>query len=170
MPSTTISQNARIGALLGVLLLTLGGAAFFFMHGSSHPVTVTPPVVQPVQPKPSPPVHVAPPTVNPLLPAPVHMQLVHYPRVLVGFYNPHSPVDLLTIGEARAAAAATHVPFVAVNLLNESIAGPLTALLPAGELLPNPGFVIYRRPGTLVYRSDGYLDRTGAEQAIADTR
>ena len=32
-------------------------------------------------------------------------------------------------------------------MLNDAVAGPLTALLPTGELLPNPGFAIYRRPG-----------------------
>jgi hypothetical protein len=125
--------------------------------------------VQP-QPKPPEPVHVVRPTVNPLIPNPVHLQLDHSPRVVVGFYNPHSAVDQLTIAEARAGAAAMHLPFVSVNLLDDSVAGPLTALLPAGELLPNPGLVIYKRPGTLVYRSDGYLSRTGVAQAVKDSR
>jgi hypothetical protein len=141
------------------------------MHGNSHPAaTIPPPAVQQQQPSSHEPVHVVRPTVNPLLPAPVHLALEHYPRVVVGFYNPHSPVDQLTIEEARAGAAATHLAFVSVNLLDDSVAGPLTALLPAGELLPNPGFAIYRRPGTLVYRSDGYLSRTGVVQAVKDAR
>lgn len=167
MPSTTITQNARIGALLGVLLTVLTGAAIVLMHSNSHPTTSAPPVVQPSTPTP---VHVVHPVVNPLIPNPVHLQLDHYPRVVVGFYNPHSPVDQLTMAEARAGAAAMHVSFVAVSILNNSVAGPLTALLPAGQLLPNPGFVIYKRPGTLIYRSDGYLIRAGVEQAIQDTR
>jgi len=168
MRTTIVSPHARIGALLGVLLTVLTGAAIVLLHGNSHPATATTPAVQ--QPTPHGTVHVVRPTVNALLPAPVHSQLERYPRVVVGFYNPRSAVDTLTIEEARAGAAATHVPFVTVNLLDDSVAGPLTALLPAGELLPNPGFAIYRRPGTLVYRSDGYLARTGVAQAIKDAR
>lgn len=167
MPST-ISQHARIGALLGVLLTVLAGSAIVLMHGNSHPATIPPNVVQ-QQTTPQP-VHVVRPTVNPLLPAPVRHQLEYSRRVVVGFYNPHSSVERLTVDEARAGASSMHVPFLAVNLLNDSVAGPLTALLPAGQLLPNPGFVIYRRPGTLVYRSDGYLNRAGVAQAVKDTR
>jgi hypothetical protein len=169
MSFTTISPQARIGALLGVLLIVLTGSAIFFMHGHSQSATVAPPTVQP-QPAPGKPVHVARPAVNPLLPAPIRLALEYSPLVVAGFYNPHSPVDMQTIEEARAGAASTHVLFRSVNLLNDAVAGPLTALLPAGELLPSPGFVIYRRPGTLVYRSDGYLNRTSVAQAIKDTR
>ncbi len=169
MPSTTISPHARIGALVGVLLTALAGSAVYMLHGHSQPATVTP--VTPVTPHhPSTPVHVVGPTVDPLLPAPVHLQLDHYPRVVVGFYNPHSPVDSLTIEAARAAAKAAHVPFVSVSLLNDAVAGPLTALLPAGELLPDPGFAIYTRPGKLAFRSDGYLDQAAVTQALKDTR
>ena len=108
--------------------------------------------------------------VNPLLPAPIRLSLRYSPLVVAGFYNPHSPVDMLTMAEARAGAASSHVVFRSVNLLNDAVAGPLTALLPAGELLPNPGFVIYKRPGTLVFRSDGYLKAAGVMQAIKDAR
>ena len=167
--TTTFSPHARIGALLGVLLIVLAGSAIFFLHGHSNPATVTPPAVQP-QPTPPKPVHVAQPTVNPLLPAPIRAALEYSPLVVAGFYNPHSPVDMLTIAEVRAGAKSAHVLFRPVNLLNDAVAGPLTALLPAGELLPNPGFVIYRRPGTLVYRSDGYLKAASVVQAIKDAR
>jgi len=168
MSSTTLSPNARIGALIGVLFVTLLGAGYFLM-GHSQPATVTPPAVQPST-TPSTPVHVVRPTVNPLLPAPLHTALNHYPVVMVGFSNPHSGVDRLTIDEARAGAKAMHIPFVAINLLDDSLAGPLTALLSSGQLLPNPGFLIYKRPGTVVYRSDGYLSRTNVAQAVKDAR
>jgi hypothetical protein len=169
MPTTTLSPYVRIGVLAGVLLLTLGGAAFYVMHGHSHQQTVTPPVL--THPKPHPkPVRVVQPTVNPLMPAGVHYALVHYPIVVVGTYNPQSPVENLTIDEARAGAAAMHVPFVAVDLLDDSEAGPLTALLTSGQLLPSPGFLIYKRPGTVVYRSDGYLNRTAVAQAVKDSQ
>jgi hypothetical protein len=168
--TTTLSPHARIGALLGVLLIVLAGGAIFFLRGHSTPATVTPPAVQP-PPTPTPkPVHVARPTVNPLFPTPIRVALEHSRLVVAGFYNPHSPVAMLTIAQARAAAASSHVVFRPVNLLNDAVAGPLTALLPAGELLPNPGFVIYKRPGTIVYRSDGYLKAASVEQAIKEAR
>jgi hypothetical protein len=166
MPTTTISPHARVGALIGVLLTVLAGSAIYLMNGHSQPVTVAPPQVT-TPPKP---VAVVPPKVNPLLPSPVHIQLSHYPLVVVGFSNPHSPGDRLTIDAARAGAAAAHAVFVSINLLDDSVAGPLTALLPAGELLPNPGFAIYKRPGTLVYRSDGYLSSANVAQAVRDAR
>jgi hypothetical protein len=169
MPTTTISPQVRIGALVGVLMTVLAGSAIILMHKNSAPATSAPPATQ-HQSTPSKPVHVVPPRVNPLLPHALHIQLDHYPLVIAGFYNPHSPVDMLSIHEARTAAHAAHIPFVPVNLLNDKMAGPLTALLPAGELLPNPGFMIYRRPGAVVYRSDGYLDEAGVTQIIRDTR
>jgi hypothetical protein len=168
MPTTTISPHARIGALIGVLLTVLTASAIYLFNGHSQPATVTPPVQQ--QTTPSKPVHVVRPTVNPLFPLPVRSALYHSPLAIVGFSNPHSPVDRLTIAEARAGAEAAHAAFVSVNLLDDSVAGPLTALLPAGELLPNPGFAIYKRPGTLVYRSDGYLSRANVAQAVKDAR
>jgi hypothetical protein len=170
MPTTTISPHVRIGALVAVLLLVLAGSAVFLLHGHSQPATVTPPATQHQTTTPTKPVQVVRPTVNPLLPAPIHMALEHYPIVVAGFYNPHSRVDMLTIDEARAGALAAHIPFRSVSLVDNAVAGPLTALLPAGELLPNPGFVIYRRPGTLVYRSDGYLSSAAVAQAIREAR
>ena len=168
MPTTTISPHAKIGALIGVLLTALAGSAFYLLHGSSQPATVTTPTVQHHHQHPPKQVHVVVPTVNPLLPAPVRTALEHYRLVVVGTYNPNSPVEKLTIDEARAGAAAAHIPFVPVNLLNDSLAGPLTSLLTSGGLLPSPGFLIYKRPGTLVYRSDGYLPRASVAQAVKE--
>lgn len=170
MSTTTISPYAKIGALVGVLLTALAGSAFFLLRGHSTPVTVpTTPAVQ-QQTTPSKPVHVVTPTVNPLLPASVRSALERYPVVVVGFYNPNVPVDILTLAEAKAGADEAHAGFVPVDLLDDRVAGPLTALLPAGEILPNPGFVIYHRPGTLVYRSDGFLTRANVAQAVKGSR
>lgn len=175
MPSTTISPQARIIALVGVLLIALAGSAYFVLHGHSTPATVTPPAThhhaKTPTPAPTPaPVHVVRPTVDPLLPAPLRVQLEQSPIVVAGFYNPDSTVDSQTIEAARAGAEAAHVPFVSVDLLDDAVAGPLTALLPSGELLPNPGFAIYKRSGALVFRSDGYLDQVAVTQAVREAR
>jgi hypothetical protein len=110
------------------------------------------------------------PAVDPLLPTSLRYALEHNEIVVVGFYNPRSHVSGRTITEARAGAASAHVGFLAVSLLNDTIAGRLTALLPSGQLLPNPGIAIYARPGTIVYRTDGFIERTAVVQAILGTR
>ena len=174
MSSVTLSPHMRIVALVGVLLIALGGSAFFVLHGHSKPVTpiaTTPmqhPTTHPTTPPPR--VHVVRPTVDRLLPTPLRNALKRDAFVVVGFYNPDYPVTRHTIAEARAGAAATHAGFVAVNLLNDSVAGRLTALLPSGQLLPNPGIAIYGRPGTLLYRADGYLNRAAVVEAVRGAR
>jgi len=169
MPFTTISPQARIVALVGVLVIALAGSAFFLLHG--HTPTQTAPTA-PTANRPAPPnrVHVVAPTVDPLFPTPLKSALERYPLVVAGFYNPDSPVDARTMEEARAGAAAAHAGFVPINVLNDAVAGPLTALLPSGQILPNPGFIVYGRPGKLLYRSDGYLGRAGVAQAVKDSR
>jgi hypothetical protein len=57
-----------------------------------------------------------------------------------------------------------------VNLLDDAVAGRLTALLPANELLPTPGALVYDRQGKVVYRFDGYLDRAAITQAVENAR
>src|SRR5438067_9467919 len=105
MPTTTISPQVRIAALVGVLLIALCGSAFFLLHAHSTPATLTTPA--PTQHQTTPPTHphVVRPTVNPLFPTPVRSALEHYRLVVVGFYNPHAPTTLNTLGEARAGAA-----------------------------------------------------------------
>ena len=55
-----------------------------------------------------------------------------------------------------------------MNVLDNSLAGPLTALLPGGGLLPDPGILIYRSPGNIAMRIDGFVDRDAVAQAVAN--
>ena len=164
--SVTLSPQVRIIALVGVALIALGGSAFFLMrgHASAQALPAT------SQPTPTTSTPVTRPTVYPLLPAPLRNALKRDAVVVVAFHNPHSSVAGHTIMEARAGAAMAHVGFLTVSLLNDSVAGRLTALLPSGQLLPNPGIVIYGRPGALLYRTDGYLPRAGVVEAVRGSR
>ncbi|HZD87279.1 MAG TPA: hypothetical protein VE088_04670 [Gaiellaceae bacterium] len=108
--------------------------------------------------------------VNALLPAALREQLAQHRIVVVSAYNPQAKVDGLSVAEARAGAQDANVGFVLVNVLDDRVAGPLTALLPSGDLLPNPGILVYRAPGKLVYRFDGYLDREAVAQAAANAK
>jgi hypothetical protein len=110
------------------------------------------------------------PLVNPLLPAKLRAALDRHPVVVVAFYDSQNRIDSLTVGEARAGAVAGGAGFVPVNLLSDKVAGRLTALLPANELLPSPGILVFKRPGRIMWRFDGYLDRQAVAQAVRNVR
>lgn len=100
------------------------------------------------------------------LPAPVARALGTHAVVVVELTNPESEVDGIAFAEARAGAAAAGVGFVPLNVLRQSDVGKLT--LQFGELLPDPGLLVYRRPATLVARIDGFSDKDTVAQAAHD--
>lgn len=84
--------------------------------------------------------------------------------VVVSVVDPQSQTDAISFAEARAGARDVGVGFLVVSVLDDLVAGPLTAAL-NGALLPEPGILIYRRPGTLIQRIDGFADRAAVAQA-----
>ena len=85
--------------------------------------------------------------------------------VVVSVFDPQSQTDAISYAEARAGAGdVSQAGFLGVSVLDNSVAGALTAALPGGGLLPLPGLLIYRRPGTLVERIDGFADRDAVAQ------
>lgn len=85
--------------------------------------------------------------------------------VVVSIFDPQSQTDAISYAEARAGAGdVSQAGFLGVSVLDDSVAGPLTAALPGGGLLPVPGVLIYRRPGTLIERVDGFVDRDSIAQ------
>ena len=99
------------------------------------------------------------------LPAALQWALSQHKIVVVSIHNPSSDVDAISVAEAHAGAADAGAGFLLVNVLDNSVAGPLTALLPGGGLLPDPGVLVYRAPGTLAFRLDGFNDRDAVAQA-----
>jgi hypothetical protein len=87
--------------------------------------------------------------------------------VVVSIFDPQDKTDAISYAEARAGAADAGAGFLGVSVLDDSVAGPLTAALPDQGLLPVPGVLIYRRPGVLVQRVDGFEDRDGVAQLAA---
>lgn len=187
--STQISPQMRIVALAGVLLIALAGASMFLLrHKSAAPVTIpstpahtTPAATTPASTTPAattPPVTIAKVPAKPTrlsrvdrqLPSVLRSALAKHQFVVVGLFDPQVSVDDLAVTEARAGALAAHAGFVRVSLLDNAVAGPLTALLPSGQLLPSPGILLYRFPGKQVYRYDGYLDRDAVAQAVVSAR
>jgi hypothetical protein len=108
--------------------------------------------------------------VNRQLPPSLRYALERHRIVVVSLWDPQAPVDYITVAEAHAGADAAGAGFVLVNVLDNSVAGPLTALLPSGDMLPDPGVLLYRAPGKVVYRFDGFLDRNSVAQAAANAK
>lgn len=102
------------------------------------------------------------------LPAPLQWQLALHKVVVVILYNPHAQVDAILVAEAHAGALDAGAGFLLVNVLDNKIAGMLTALLPGGGLLPDPGILVYRAPGDIMVRLDGFADRTTVSQAVTN--
>ncbi len=102
------------------------------------------------------------------LPAPLQWQLAHHKIVVVSIYNPRSDVDAISVAEAHAGAVEAGSGFLLVSVLDNKVAGILTALLPGGGLLPDPGVLVYRAPGEVALRIDGFADRASVAQAATN--
>jgi hypothetical protein len=179
--SASISPQVRILALIGLLAAVALGAGTFLLRGSGTS-RETPPTAHVVRRVPP---HTTVRTHAPLrhaakvphasgrhgnrvyaqLPRPLRRKLAHHRVVVVSFYNPRSDVDAISLAEARAGAIAAGAGFLPVSVLDNRVAGILTGLLPGGGLLPEPGVLVYRAPGRIELRIDGFADRRAVEQA-----
>jgi hypothetical protein len=132
---------------------------------TAKPAATKPPVVatkhaaKPTATKPKPPANGLPIVLNDLF--------RQHRIVVVSVFDPQDKTDAISYAEARAGAADAGAGFLGVSVLDDSVAGPLTAALPDQGLLPVPGILIYRRPGVLIQRVDGFQDRDGVAQLAA---
>jgi hypothetical protein len=99
------------------------------------------------------------------LPAPVAEALGRHSTVVVSLYDPYSQVDGISFAEAKAGAGLASVGFVPLNVLSQAQVGKLTAQL---GLLPDPGLLVYVRPGRLVVKISGFADKETVAQAAQD--
>lgn len=102
------------------------------------------------------------------LPAQLQYALSQHQVVVVSTYDPNADVDKIAAAEAYAGANDAKVGFLLVNVLDDAVAGRLTALLPGGGLLPDPGVLVYKAPGNIAFRFDGFVDRATVAQAAAN--
>jgi hypothetical protein len=188
----TLSPQIRIVALVGLLAVVgLAGSMLVLGRSGSSPKTdaaatrastttaarTTPATPTKPTAHPAKPVHHAKPRkpagyfgnkVYATLPAPLQWQLAHHKVVVVSIYNPQSNVDAISVAEAHAGATDAGVGFLLVSVLDNKVAGILTALLPGGGLLPDPGVLVYRAPGDVALRLDGFADRSSVAQAATN--
>ena len=188
----TVSRPVQIFALVAVIAAVGGGAMLMLKpkQAATAPVVLTKSPATPakttavtaVKPKPAPAKYPAVPaapravqvTKVPArvvgangLPLAIDKALRTHAIVVVSLFDPESSTDAISYAEAKAGAADAKVGFVAVSLLDNPIAAALTSSLPSGGLLPAPGVLVYRRPGMLVQRIDGFADRDVIAQAAA---
>jgi len=96
------------------------------------------------------------------IPGPIATALGKHAIVVVSLYNPYSEVDGIAFAEARAGAQMARAGFVPLSVLSQAQVGKLTEAL---GLLPDPGLLVYTRPGTLVARISGFADKETVAQA-----
>jgi hypothetical protein len=96
-------------------------------------------------------------------------ELLHlHSVVVVSLWDPEIPSDRIAMNEAQAGAKAMNAGFLAVSVLDDRVASPLTAVAGNGGLLPSPGVLVYRQPNVLVNTMQGFADRDAVSQAVAD--
>ena len=88
-----------------------------------------------------------------------------YRVVIVSLYDPYSQVDGTSFAEAKAGAALAGVGFVPLSVLSQRDVGKLTEQL---GLLPDPGVLVYVKPGTLAAKLTGFADKETVAQAATN--
>jgi glucose/arabinose dehydrogenase len=101
------------------------------------------------------------------LPTPVATALETSRVVVVALFTPSSAIDELALAEAQAGAKAAKAGFVAVNVLREGQGRAIARLLGVTD---SPTLLVYRAPGTLAFRLDGFADLDTVAQAALDAR
>ena len=96
------------------------------------------------------------------LPEPLAQAFGRYRTVVVSLYDPYSQVDGTAFAEAKAGAALAGVGFVPLSVLSQRDVGKLTEQL---GLLPDPGVLVYVKPGSLAARIAGFADKETVAQA-----
>jgi hypothetical protein len=184
--TVTISPQMRIVvalaglAALGLAAFTLMGRPSGASEASVAPIKPLHPVrkvvhaqpkvakVAPAQPKVTPRKPALKPKPVELLPGltpEIAAALRSHDVVVVSLFDPQARVDGISLAEASAGAKAAHAGFVPLDVLRQGQAGQLVRQL---GVLPDPAVLVYRRPGDLVARFDGFADRDTVAQAAAN--
>jgi hypothetical protein len=175
----TISPQMRVVAALGgfaalglaAFMLTLGRPASGASEASLAPIKPLHPVRKPATPaKPQAKPKKAAPKAKPIVLLPglapeVAAALRRHEVVVVSLFDPHARVDQISLAEASAGAKTAQAGFVPLDVLRQGEGGPLVRQL---GVLPDPAVLVYRRPGDLVARFDGFADRDTVAQAVAN--
>jgi len=99
------------------------------------------------------------------LPLSLARALAQHPVVVVELYDPQSEVDAIAYAEAQAGTQDAGAGFLPLSVLGADVS-KLTQKF--GQVLPDPGLLVYTRPATLTLRINGFADRDTVAQAAAN--
>lgn len=191
-PDSQIGAPVRIFGLV-MVVAALGAAVWMFVLGGGAPAepvaepkkilswkerqaqqakpsaaaaAVVPPVGKPAaaaaKPKPAPKPKVV---IDPNLPKELRAALTAHATVVVSLYSPESAVAEMARAEAQAGAKLAKVGFVALNVFKQKQIETLTAQL---GVMSDPSVLVFRRPGKMAVRLDGFADSELVAQAAAN--
>lgn len=132
-------------------------AAAQAQHAAAHPLTA--PLRQSSAKRPALP--------GPGLPGSVVQALKASRIVVVSLYVSGDTVDMVASAEAEAGAALANVPFVPVNVADETQIGDLASRLPH---LSVPCVLLVGPHGVVISQIDGYADRASVAGAVDTAR
>jgi hypothetical protein len=117
--------------------------------------------------------HARTPSVIDGMPGTLAVALRKTPVVVVALYSPQSSVDGVAREEAQQGAGMSGAGFVALNIADNKVAAPLTALLSgaataADRVLDDPAVLVFKQPKTLFVRFNGFTDRDTVAQAAVN--
>jgi hypothetical protein len=163
-------------------MLALGGGLLLLTRGQSSPSAAVKQIkpLHPVKHHRKPLAKVATkkhrartPSVIDGMPGSLAVALRANPVVVVALYAPKSSVDAVAREEARQGAGMAGAGFVALNVSDNKVAAPLTALLTgastaADRVLDDPAVLVFQQPKTLFVRFNGFTDRDTVAQAAVN--
>jgi hypothetical protein len=169
-----------VGLAAGLAVFALAAGFFLLSQGQSSSTAATPHTVvplskranakmkkhvaKPAAPKPvvKKPVVKKPVATPPGFPARLAAAFARHRIVVVSLYAPSVELDGMATREAEAGAADAGAGFVALDVLNEGQSRSLTKQL---GVLEDPAVLVFRRPGELVTRFSGFVDKQTVAQA-----
>lgn len=170
---------AALAAAIGLFMLSRGSetstastdSALAPLPRPTHAPATTPkttpkatPAPTPTKPRAQAPVRPAKPKVrlNPGLPAALNRALTARPVAVVSLVTPDASLDEMAAKEAAAGASAAGASFVTVDVGKERQARPFAVML---GVLDAPTVLVFKRPGELFVRLDGFADLDTVAQA-----
>jgi hypothetical protein len=176
MNATLTTRQLRLVGLLALVVVCAGG---YWVLVAKHKATTqpttassTPHSTTPATTTPAPSTshsHTATPTklATHGLPVPVAQALQTHSVVVVSLFSPHSDLDLIAAGEAKAGALAMGAGFVKLDVFHQR---PGTAILRKLGVVDTPAVLVVKRPNLVYSDFKGFTDRDVVEQAVADAR
>jgi hypothetical protein len=167
---TTLSREMRLTVFAGALAALAGAVALVLMMRSEDPQTRNDaPLPHVPALAPSPP---AAPRVRSAQPrdfaSTLRRTLAARRVVVVALYAGGAAVDRQVVAEARTGAARAGAVFRAVNVANETRARALATLLGGGTQVPT--VVVFKRPGAISVKLEGYADAATITQAAMNAQ